>query len=123
MSTRCDERKVLITAVVRGERPLEPLVHSLKAYGWECDHALVTLMRADVIRILSRFLNDDCQAVDVAAWAEAVEIREDIALEPGFENVLQSTIVSLTLADTDTDGWGTSKDRAHRLLDQLTSPG
>jgi hypothetical protein len=38
-----------------------------------------------------------CTFHELADWAEAVDVREDIELEPRYADVMQRVIVSITL--------------------------
>jgi hypothetical protein len=85
-------RTHLLTDLLSYSRPLEQTVLSLRQFSWDADIALVTLNRHHIIQILQRYLRHDLVQSDVEAWANAVEGREDVSYEFGYEDVLQEIV-------------------------------
>lgn len=93
--TATTTRKQLLRSLVELERPLDDLVRELSRLGWDCDRELVTLQRQHVLSILERFKQGELLAQQVEAWANAVEAREDIAIESVAHSVLTSAVFEL----------------------------
>jgi hypothetical protein len=52
-------------------------IAAVEDYEWD-EYDLVPLRLADVVRVLRRFLQGTLSACDVEAWADALEMREDV---------------------------------------------
>ena len=114
MSSR--SRTDLVTALIQGHFPLEPLCAELRTYPWDLDEPLVTLRSTHVADILGRFLTGELSAASVTAWAEALELRDDI----GFDEAEQSAVgeAVFLLANPDVNGELT-RERAEAMLRQI----
>jgi hypothetical protein len=88
------ERRELVRRLVTYELPIEPILRGLAVLPFDSEE-LVFLRRADIVSILDRFLRDELSADQVTDWAEQVEMRDDIGLEPGFEDPLRDAIFGL----------------------------
>lgn len=77
-----EDRTSLLHRVMRYELPLEDTLVLLRAYGWHSDGELVTLTADHVVRLLNRFLAGELTAPQIQHWAELLELREDVGLEP-----------------------------------------
>ena len=63
-------------------RPLTDIARDLSAFGWDSDQELVALEPAYIASVLQRFLSEEFSIADVEDWANAIECREDIGLDP-----------------------------------------
>jgi hypothetical protein len=109
-------RMVWVRRLIARECPPAELLQDLKRFGWDSAEPLATLTRADVLRILSGFLAENLSAKDVEEWADALEAREDVAEEPGYDELLKELIFELAnplLTEPITH------DRAKRWIDRL----
>jgi hypothetical protein len=77
---------------------------------------VLDLTRADVRIVLNRYLDGSLSAGDLQEWADAVEVREDLGREAGYEEVLGTVIFQL--ANPILDGEITS-DRVQAWLRPL----
>jgi hypothetical protein len=77
-----EDRTSLLNRVIRYELPLEDTLVLLRAYGWHSDGELVMLTAAQVVGVLNRFLAGELTAPQIQHWAELLELREDVGLEP-----------------------------------------
>jgi hypothetical protein len=91
MSTRNE----LLESLLCLARPTPEIVSDLASYGWDSEDRLVTLTRAHVVAVLRRFLSGDLAQDQVEEWANAVESREDIAIETAAERLLRDAIFEL----------------------------
>lgn len=85
-------RAELLRALVRLERPVEELERELSAFGWDCERELVGLARSDIAAVLRRWRAGELPAESVRAWAEALEIREDVGLEAAAADAVEGVI-------------------------------
>jgi hypothetical protein len=85
MATR---RAAVLRDLVELRIPPTEAAHSLRSFGWDSCRELVTLGRLDARRVLDQYSRGDLNAEDCARWADALEGREDLAFEAGFEDLL-----------------------------------
>lgn len=94
-SSKRRSRGELIRLIVEGRFPLAPLRAELSAYPWDSAEPLVTLRRSHIARVLTRYLAGDLTAADVAAWAEALEVREDVGFAADDAAMIQRIVFVL----------------------------
>ena len=107
----------LVTALVEGRFPVEPIRAELATYPWDLDEPLVCLRPTHVESILSRYLKGALTAASVAAWAEASELRDDIDFGDQEREGLGHVI--FVLANPDVNGHLTPES-AEDLLGQIS---
>jgi hypothetical protein len=88
-------RTAALLDVVRLRRPLAEGVLTLGSFAWDCDVELVALRRADAVGTVERYLRDAISADDLRRWAEVLEGRDDLGLEPLHENVLKDFLTEI----------------------------
>jgi hypothetical protein len=71
------ERRAALQSLLALDQPIAELRSVLGEMGWY-NEELVTLTYAHVTTTLKRFLADELSAETVAAWAELIEMRDDI---------------------------------------------
>ena len=84
-----DPRINALMALLRLERPLESVVRELNRISWESDTQLVTLQTNHIRSVLDRFIAGKLTSLDVENWANAIEMREDIGITTGREDLKQ----------------------------------
>jgi hypothetical protein len=89
------ERRTALEDLVLLRRPVAEAARRVRSFGWDSDFGYVILSRRDVDRVLDAFLRDQLDATSVEAWADAIESREDIAFESGFEDALKDLIFTM----------------------------
>ena len=77
------DRETLVSELIGYSREPAQIVASLATYKWDCPTPLAWLAPKDVASVLTRFVNSELSARDVADWANAVEGRDDIGYDPG----------------------------------------
>ncbi len=75
--------------------PIEQLVAELKKYPWDADKEIVTLTRLHLTSVVDRYLLGELTELDLDLWSNAIESREDIGFENGYEEVLREAIHQL----------------------------
>ena len=75
--------------------PVEQAEAALADFGWDSDDDLDVLTRADVIQILQRYQAGELPATDCRRWAEALEGRDDLGFEDGWEDTLKELLLEI----------------------------
>jgi hypothetical protein len=70
------------------------MTRQLRSFHWDSEK-LVTLTRADAVRLLDRYLAATLSAGECEAWADAIEVRDDVGLELGRERDLRQFVFEL----------------------------
>lgn len=71
-------------------------IAAVNRFPWDSEVELVSLTRADAARVLDAFRSGTLTAGECAAWANAVEGRDDVGLESGAEDVLREFLFELS---------------------------
>lgn len=79
--TEQEERRRLLRGLLDLSITPEVATEGLAAFHWDSQLELVIFTRAHLRCALLRFLKCELSAAEVAAWAEAIECREDIGDE------------------------------------------
>jgi hypothetical protein len=82
------QREHALRDLVQRRAPVPKAIAALARFKWDSDSELVNLTRADAVRALQDYLSGKVTAEDVHQWADALEVRDDIGREPGFEDEL-----------------------------------
>ncbi|TIQ16782.1 MAG: hypothetical protein E5X51_33630 [Mesorhizobium sp.] len=77
-------------------------IDMLREFGWDYNGAPYLLTRGDVSNILERYLDGEMNSEELEAWADAIELREDIQYEEENEEWIKDVIY--ILASTDLNG-------------------
>jgi len=88
-------REKLLVSLVEASGDVGATVSALSALPWDSHVALATLTRPDVLRLLTQYFEGKLAAEVVENWANAIEGREDIKYETGYEDVLSEVIHQL----------------------------
>ena len=88
-------KRELLQSLLALDRPLKDIRHDLKNYPWDSDYPEVILHREQASRIINRYLHGKLSASEVEGWANAIEGREDVGFESGFDEMLSELIFEL----------------------------
>jgi hypothetical protein len=75
--------------------PVPEAAQRLKEIPWDSDVGLVTLTRTDGRRLLDAYLDGSLGDEAVEQWANAIEGRDDIEMEEGYEALLKDFVFEL----------------------------
>ena len=89
------DRKELLNCLIGCPKESERLAKELAAFGWDSDVELVTLRAADVAAVLDQYLAGGLRSEEVEAWANALEMRNDVAVEGGTEGAVYDAAFEL----------------------------
>jgi hypothetical protein len=90
-----DARVAALNDLVMLRVPPAEAQQRLREFGWDSEEQLVTLTRVDIQRVLDEYLQDNLSPKAVELWANAIEGRDDIGFEDGFENVIKHVVFQL----------------------------
>ncbi len=75
-------RAEILKELARFETPTEPLLRELQSFGWDWNgEPLLVLTKADLLRVIDRFLAGQLSAAQLQDWAENLEVRDDVAFD------------------------------------------
>lgn len=100
-------RDLAVWILVNASRPIAESIAELATYPWDSDAEVVQLRQENVANVLLQYRRGAMSAVEVEAWANAIEGRDDVgtadevAAELLYElaNPLLSQPISLTRVD------------------------
>jgi hypothetical protein len=95
MTDSTEQRARTLRRLLNGERPLDAAIEAIATLPWDSDEELVTLTPAHVINMLERFVSGEFSTTDIERWADAIEGRDDIALDAGAADPLREVIFEL----------------------------
>jgi hypothetical protein len=96
--------------------PIDEAVARVKALPWDSESALVNLTRRDGEHALALYLHGAVSGQQIEPWASALERRDDVGLEPGYELLLKSLLFELATPEmTRPLTVATARDWATRL--------
>ncbi len=113
-----DDRVEALEDLVMLRVPPAEAQQRLRTFPWDSDEQLITLSRADLHRVLDEYLLETLSVEAVELWANAVEGRDDIGLETGFETVIKDTVFQLATPEITTPLTKSVALELKRRLDQ-----
>ncbi|GAA4669475.1 hypothetical protein [Amycolatopsis dongchuanensis] len=81
--------------LVQHRTSVDDATRALARFPFDSDDELVPLTRADAVHLLDQYLRGLAAADEVRRWAEALEVRDDVGREPGFEDTLNELLFEL----------------------------
>jgi hypothetical protein len=73
-------RVLAIRTLLSASRPVAESIAALASYPWDSHEELVQLRRDDVGNVLRQYKLGAISAIEVEAWANAVEGRDDVGM-------------------------------------------
>lgn len=110
------ERQELVRELIASPADAAVLVEQLRDHPWDSEEQLVTLRADDLRRVLRQFDRGELSAEQVAAWADALEMRDDVELDPDCEEAVRDAV--FVLANPDLEG-ALNPEKAAALLKLL----
>jgi hypothetical protein len=71
-------RRTILMSLLANDRPVDHLRAALAQFEWDCPEPLVSMTRDHILVVLRKFLAGDLTAQAVEAWADLIEVRDDI---------------------------------------------
>ncbi|MFC8039453.1 hypothetical protein ACFUOZ_08875 [Paenarthrobacter sp. NPDC057355] len=91
-----DQRREALYDLIQLRGPLAELTVRLLAFEWSSQDELATASTQDVGHALDEFSAGKISAEDLCAWAEELQGREDIALNPPDRDILADALFQLS---------------------------
>jgi hypothetical protein len=88
------DRLGLLVELVTLSQPLEGTLRALAQHTFDPDAEMVALERGHVAAILQRYRSGELDEAALEAWADAIELRDDIAL-PDDDQMLRDLMFEL----------------------------
>ena len=88
-------QKQALESLLAFEQPLKPLISALGAFPWDSDAELALLSVDHITSLLHRFATGRTTGIELEAWANAVEGRDDIGFEPPNHDLLRDLLHEL----------------------------
>jgi hypothetical protein len=82
-------RRLALEDLLGLRTPVHDALRRLGSYPWDSDVALVTFTRSDAERVLAELTEGRVTGELCSEWANALEGRDDVGLEPGSEDLLK----------------------------------
>ncbi|HCU84759.1 hypothetical protein [Methylophilus sp. UBA6697] len=79
-------RKTALENLIQFKLPIEQAISDLAQFEWDSEIELVSLEAAQIHHALQLFTQGTISSFEVEAWANAIECREDIKIEPLLVN-------------------------------------
>ena len=73
-------RRTALENLIQFKLPLEQSISTLAQFEWDSEIELVNLEASQIQNVLKLFMQGTISAVDVEAWANAIEGRDDIKI-------------------------------------------
>ncbi|QOZ37367.1 hypothetical protein [Bradyrhizobium sp. CCBAU 53421] len=108
-------RHAALQSLIRFDAPIPDLEARLRSFGWDSDE-VVTLTRRHIADVLERYGSGRINATAVEAWANLIECREDIRIEPHHDKIVRAAIHDLANPELQ----GKLQDIAPRILSSLS---
>ena len=110
-------RSQCVSALLSLSAPLADIQTQLLEFPWDCSDQPQALTKEHLGSVLARFASGALTAEQVEAWANAVEMREDVDYDGGtLEGMLLHSLANSTL-----DG-PLSPAKARRMISRLGFP-
>lgn len=87
-------RKELVTALIAYKGDIDDVLDELSQYPVD-PTPIATLTRQHIIAVLERYIKDMILSSEVEYWIDAVETRDDIGYEKGYEDIIADTLIKL----------------------------
>jgi len=79
-------RKTALENLLNFKLPIEQAISDLSQFEWDSEVELVSLEAEQIQNVLQLFTQGAISASEVEAWANAIECRDDLKIEPSLVN-------------------------------------
>jgi hypothetical protein len=89
-------RLEVLKDLVELRAPVNETRAQLAEFDWHSELELITMTTHDLARALTRFEAGSLDETDLSDWAEALQGREDVALDPPTRELLSEALYELS---------------------------
>ena len=75
-----NNRSAILHSLINLDRPIEAIMDELRHLSWDVETPVIRLDISNVTSILQRYLSGTIDVSSVESWANAIEGRDDIAI-------------------------------------------
>jgi hypothetical protein len=90
-----DDRVAVLEELVELRVPVAAARAKLSGFAWDEDE-LVTLTTQHVMSVLERVRDGEVQPDEAEAWADSIHLRDDVAREPGREDLINHVLIQMS---------------------------
>ena len=90
-----ENRRDVLKDLINFKGDLSLLEKELTKFEWDSDEELVVLKLTHLENVLNRYLSDEIPKNEVCDWANTIEMREDIGINPEMENAIKELLFEL----------------------------
>lgn len=116
MATSNDERRDALVALIEAVEPIADSLERLSRFPWDGQEEVALLRAEHVVRVLRAFRADRLTEQAVQAWADALEVRDDVAIERKHDDDLKQVLFELSTPEANEP----MSELADRWLARLT---
>lgn len=95
MNQKHDVRRSLVQRFIAYKEDVRAIATQLERFDWDYGGAPVILDKAALRHILTLYKTGQIHADDVAAWADFLEVRDDVAFPPEDAEMLEDILHAL----------------------------
>jgi hypothetical protein len=90
-----EERRLALQDLVNLRRPVSEAVGMLSKYPWDSE-GIMTLSADSLLHVLALYESGQIDAGEIAEWADAVEGRDDVAIEGEDADLVKRIVFRLS---------------------------
>lgn len=95
MTVENARRLSLLRDLLAMTMPLGEVIRQLAAMNWDYEGDGVELTKEHLANALHRYLRGDVSEADIEVWANQIEGREDVQIEPSSEREIEGVLYEL----------------------------
>lgn len=88
-------RLALVDSLLAMSMPLAEVTRQLATMNWDYDGVGVTLTKKHLSNVLRRYLRGEVSEADIETWANRVEGRDDVQIDPSSEQEIADVLYEL----------------------------
>ena len=109
-------RQELVRALIEYEEDIPNLMQELREYGWDSEEELATLAPQHLEKVLNDYVSGKITAIQVTAWANSIERREDIQVLDSHKDTIDEMLFWLANPEIN---FSISQELAKRVIKNL----
>jgi hypothetical protein len=88
-------RLALVDSLLAMTMPLAEVMRQLAAMSWDYEGVGVPLTKQHLSNVLGRYLRGEISEADIEMWANQVEGRDDVQIDPSYEPDIKDVLHEL----------------------------
>jgi len=116
MKEESENRLLIISDLLSLGRSLKEISSDLSKINWDYDGREIYLLRDHLIHVIQKYIDGALLSGDVEKWANLVECRDEIAMDPAHQEIIDRVLHELANPEITQE---LTYARAAKLLDDL----